>query len=103
MHAYMRIEYTKDAANAKPEVLHAAPFNFAETHLIYAAHAYLRAYMPKEDGLDPADVRLYVWTADPREAPVEEELLHEDAILIVPATLVTAEPDLGEMYDNPYP
>jgi hypothetical protein len=95
----MRIEYQQGVTT---EILHESDFHFAESDVIYAAHAYLMFYMDRADVDDPGDVRLYVWPCPRGEEP-DAHLDYQDAILTVPGTLVLASEDLHEAYDNPYP
>lgn len=103
MHGYARIEQELDDASSIPKILWEGRFDIAEHDVIYAAHAFLKAYFPTDEGLDPDDVRLYVWPFSMREDPTGEEFSYEDAIYRISGNLLIAADDLDRGEGNPYP
>jgi hypothetical protein len=103
MHGYVRIEYQPDGRIRPGRRLYEGRFDIAEHDVIYAAHAFLNEYTPRDEGLELADVNLYVWPFDMREEPAADQFDDEDAIYKINGLLLIDQDDLDKGEDNPYP
>lgn len=101
MLAWARIEYHR--ADQTFDILWEGRFDIAEHDLLYAAQAVLRLYFPKDDGLDPDDVRMRVYPSPMEQDLSDTYLNYDDAVLVVSGNLLLDRPLLHEAKDNPYP
>lgn len=101
MLAWARIEYRR--ADQVFDVVWEGRFDIAEHDVLYAAQAVLGLYFPKDDGLDPDDVRMRVYPSPMEQNLAGAHLDYDNAILMVSGNLLLDQPLLHQAKDNPYP